>query len=120
MIVAVLAGVGITLMQGKIDSAKWSEANAAAGTIRTAVSSYVAIEQITQARADLVGKKLDDVSTQAALGCTDSDLTGTYFVPSDYEITAISNNGFATIEVTASQGKAPQGTKTLDADGSWQ
>ena len=40
LIVGILAAVAIPLMRGKIDSAKWSEANAAAGTVRTAVRTY--------------------------------------------------------------------------------
>ena len=42
LIVSILAGVAIPLMQGRINSAKWSEANAAAGTIRTAIRAYFA------------------------------------------------------------------------------
>ena len=42
LIVGILAAVAVPMMQGKIDSAKWSEANAGAGTIRTAVRAYVA------------------------------------------------------------------------------
>ncbi len=120
MIVSILAGVTIPILSGRIDSAKWSEANAAAGTIRTAVSTYVARNSIADAQSTLVGKKLDDTVTQGALGFVESDLVGTYFVPSDYTITAINSVGHAAVQVTGSQDNAPTGTKTLAADGSWQ
>lgn len=120
MIVSILAGVTIPILSGRIDSAKWSEANAAAGTIRTAVSTYVARHDISKALSAFVGKKLDDTVAQGALGFIESDLVGTYFVPSDYTITAIDAVGHAVIEVTGSQDNAPIGTKTLYADGNWQ
>jgi len=115
MIVAILAGVAIPLMQGRIDSAKWSEANAAAGTIRTAIRAYFA-ENPTAAQA-LAGT-LDVVATQSVLGFSASDLTGTYFVPADYTITSVNAQGLAVITVTASGGD-PTGTYVLGVDGSW-
>ena len=120
MIVSILAGVTIPILSGRIDSAKWSEANAAAGTIRTAVSTYVARHDISKAQSTLVNKRLDGAATQSALGFSTSDLTGTYFVPSDYTITAINSVGHAAVQVTGSQDNAPTGTKTLAANGSWQ
>jgi type IV pilus assembly protein PilA len=120
MIIAILAGVTVSILCGRVDSAKWSEANAAAGTIRTAVSTYVARKSIDSAQSALVGKSLSDYSTQAQLGFVNSDLTGTYFVPGDYTIASIDSCGHATIRVTASKDNAPQGTRTLFADGNWQ
>ena len=120
MIVSILAAVTASIMRGRIDSAKWSEANAAAGTIRIAISTYVARHDIAKAQSTLVNKRLDDTATQSALGFITSDLMGTYFVPSDYTITAINSVGHAAVQVSASQENAPTGTKTLAADGSWQ
>ncbi len=120
MVISILASVMISIFSGRVDAAKWSEANAAAGTIRTAVSTYVARCGISKAQADLVRTTLDDAALQAALGFSSEDLTGTYFVSSDYTITSINVSGHATVEVTASRSNAPQGTKTLTADGSWQ
>lgn len=120
MIVSILAAVTVPILRGRVDSAKWSEANAAAGTIRTAVSAYVARKDIDYAHSVLLGKRLDNRIIQAELGFIDSDLTGTYFVPADYTITAIDAYGHATVEVKASRDNAPQGTRTLFADGSWQ
>jgi len=42
LIVTILAAVAMPLLSGRIDSSKWSEANAGAGTIRTAVRAYFA------------------------------------------------------------------------------
>lgn len=118
LIVGILAAVAIPLMQGRIDKAKWSEANAAAGTIRTAVRAYAAETSIATAQT-LVASTLDVAATQAALGFDTADLTGTYFVPGDYAITNVNANGIASITATASTANAPSGSYLLDIDGSW-
>ena len=119
LIVGILAAVAIPLMQGRIDKAKWSEANAAAGTIRTAIRAYVAETSIATA-AGLVGETLDDATTQAALGFSSVDLTGTYFVASDYTITSVNANGIASITVTGgSLADSPAGSYLLEEDGDW-
>jgi len=118
LIVGILAAVAIPLMQGRIDKAKWSEANAAAGSIRTAVRAYAAETSVATAQA-LEGNALDDADTLAALGFVTADLTGTYFVAGDYEITSVNANGVAAITVTASQSNAPSGSYMLEADGDW-
>jgi len=116
LIVSILAGVAIPLMQGRIDSAKWSEANATAGTIRTAVRAYFAEDPT--ACGDLEGNTLDDADTQSALGFNTEDLTGTYFGPSNYTITSIdTDSGLASITVSAGTGL--EGSYLLDTDGSW-
>ena len=117
LIVSILAGVAIPLMQGRIDAAKWSEANAAAGTIRTAVRAYTAEQGVTQAQTDLNGQNLTAVST--LLGFNAADLTGTYFVPGDYVITSVNADGVAVVTVTASQANAPAGSYQLEVDGDW-
>ena len=119
LIVGILAAVAIPLMQGRIDKAKWSEGNAAAGTVRTAIRAYAAETSITTA-AGLVGNTLDDADTQAALGFDASDLTGTYFLPSSYEITSVNANGVASITVAGgSQADSPTGSYLLEEDGDW-
>ncbi|MBN1796223.1 MAG: type II secretion system protein [Sedimentisphaerales bacterium] len=120
MIVAILASVLVPLLQGKIDRAKWSEANSTAGTIKTAVSAYVARYGVSKAQADLVGKTLDDEAAQNALEFIDSDLITVYFVSGDYEIISIDSYGHAAVKVTASRDNAPEGEKILNTDGSWQ
>lgn len=116
LIVGILAAAAIPLMRGRIDSAKWSEANATAGTIRAAVRVYFAE---SGDNTTIIGQ-LNDADIQAKLGFTTDDLTGTYFGAGDYEITQVSGTGVAEVEVTGSQANAPEGTKTLQLDGTWQ
>jgi len=118
LIVGILAAVAIPLMQGRIDKAKWSEANATAGTIRTAVRAYAA--ETSVATAATLSGLLSVVGTQTKLGFVASDLEGTYFTAGDYDITSVDGNGIAVITVTASKTDAPGGGPyVLRADGSW-
>jgi type IV pilus assembly protein PilA len=114
LIVGVLAAVAVPLMRGKIDQSKWSEANATAGSIRTAVKVYF-IEN-----GGIVTGNLSDAAVQQALNMQSADLTGTYFIPSDYEIDSVSSDGIAVVTVTGSQSNAPSGSKKLAANGTWQ
>ena len=121
LIVGILAAVALPLMQGRIDKAKWSEANAAAGSIRTAVRAYAAETSVTTAKG-LVGKTMDDSDTQTVLGFDSTDLDGTYFEPDCYTITAVNDSGIATITVSgddSSKTGAPSGSYQLEADGDW-
>jgi type IV pilus assembly protein PilA len=117
MIVGILAAVAIPLMRGRIDSAKWSEANGAAGTIRTAVRAYYAEKGLTTANG--ITGTLDVTATQTALGFAATDLTGTYFTAGNYNITAVTVDGIATVQVTAPTGSGLTGTRTLTAAGEW-
>ena len=117
--VGILAAVAIPLMQGRIDKAKWSEANAAAGTIRTAVRAYAAETSIANADSVCEGNTCDDSDVQTALGFGSNDLEGVYFTASDYEITTVDTSGVAVITVTASKSNAPSGSYQLEADGDW-
>ena len=114
MIVGILAGVAIPLMRGRIDAAKWSEANAAAGTIRTAIRAYFA-ENPTAAAA--LSGTLGVAATRNVLGFDATDLPGTYFAPSNYTITSVSSDGIAVITVSAGTGLS--GSYQLEADGDW-
>ena len=118
LIVGILAAVAIPLMQGRIDKAKWSEANATAGTIRTAVRAYAAETSVTTAAA--LSGALSVVATQTKLGFIASDLEGTYFTAANYVITSVDASGIAVITVTASKADAPSGGPyVLRLDGSW-
>ena len=116
LIVGILAAASVPLMRGRVDSAKWAEANATAGTIRSAVRVAFAENE----NAALTGT-LDTVALRNLLGFNAADLTGTYFGPADYNISAVSPTGIATVVVTSDgSGKKPAaGTKTLDANGNW-
>lgn len=114
LIVGILAAATIPLMRGRIDSAKWAEANATAGTIKSAVRVYF-VEHGTAPTGDLGNE-----TTRTALGFDVADLTGTYFGPSDYVIKEPDRDGNAEITVTGSQDNAPTGSKTLKVDGTWE
>ena len=80
LIVGILAAVAIPLMQGRIDKAKWAEANASAGTIRTAVRAYCAETSDAVAVTNVEGHTLaSGDAALALLGFSDTDLEGTYF-----------------------------------------
>jgi prepilin-type N-terminal cleavage/methylation domain-containing protein len=130
LIVGILAAVSIPLMQGRIDSAKWSEAKAAAGTIRTACRAYWAEKGPNYAAysADLTGN-VDTFGNN--LGITEGDLDGRYFTHECYAIGSVSVSGTGDtaklnylITVTAGSSTAadPPSTPpvmTLDQDGAW-
>ena len=112
LIVGILAAASVPMMRGRIDSAKWSEANATAGTIRSAVRVYFA-EHGSAPTGSMT------TTNQGLLGFTAADLTGTYFVPTDYNIDSVDSNGNAAVTVTGSQSNSPSGSKTLSASGTW-
>lgn len=117
LIVGILAAASIPLMRGRIDSAKWSEANATAGTIKSAVRVYFAEHENSTG----ITGALSDATLRAKLGFDTTDLTGTYFVPGDYNIDSVDANGNAQVTVTASKWTPKSGTsKTLKVDGTWQ
>jgi prepilin-type N-terminal cleavage/methylation domain-containing protein len=119
LIVGILAAVAIPLMQGRIDKAKWSEANATAGTIRTAIRAYAAETSVTTATG-LAGSNLGVAATQSALGFSATDCEGTYFESDDYVITAVSATGIGTITVAGgSKADSPTGSYQLTVTGTW-
>ena len=75
LIIGILAAVSMPLMRGRVDAAKWAEANAAAGTIRHAARVYYAEASDS---VSIIGT-LDDTTIQEKLGFDPDDLTGTYF-----------------------------------------
>ena len=116
LIVGVLAAASVPLMRGRVESAKWAEAHAAAGTIRSAVR--VRFAEVGNSDG-LVGA-LSSNARRTALGFTEEDLKGTYFSAADYRVMSVDSNGIATVRVTGNQPNAPTGTRTLSADGSWK
>jgi type II secretory pathway pseudopilin PulG len=75
LIVGILAAVAIPLMRGRIDSAKWTEGKAGAGTIATSIRAYAAEKGGAGAWVN---------PTLANLGFSASDLQGTYFTSANY------------------------------------
>ncbi len=112
LIVGILAAASIPLMRGRIDSAKWSEANAMAGTIKSAVRVYYA-----EKGTILTG----GVSTNlTALGFSDDDLTGTYFEAADFSVTGTKATDIAVTAKGDGVGNTPSGTYILKANGDWE
>jgi prepilin-type N-terminal cleavage/methylation domain-containing protein len=72
-IVGILAAVAIPIMRGRIDSAKWSEAKAAMGSIRTAARAFCA--EKGPSYASYATTTLGDLGFDAA----GTDLDGKYF-----------------------------------------
>ena len=69
IIVGILAAATIPIMQGRIDSARWSEGRAMMGTIARALRTHVAEK----------GNNFTPVPTLVQLGFEPGDLDGTYF-----------------------------------------
>ena len=117
LIVGILAAVAIPIMRGRIESAKWSEGNASAGSVRSAVRTYVAEKGASYDFTGIEGT-LDAVGT--TLGFDATDLDGAYFNQEDYTISAVDGStATCVVSVTSSHGEGPGGTGTLAADGTW-
>jgi prepilin-type N-terminal cleavage/methylation domain-containing protein len=127
LIVGILAAVAVPLMRGRIDSAKWSEANAACGMIRSALRAYWAEKGPAYANyaADLNGAV---AAFGVPLGIDPTDLDGRYFLRGCYVISgvAVAASGLNyTITVTAAAAPGPGGapstpaTHTMNQTGSW-
>ena len=69
IIVGILAAVSIPIMQGRIDSAKWSEGKAITGIIARSLRTHIAE----------TSDNFTPVPTLAQLGFEPGDLDGTYF-----------------------------------------
>jgi prepilin-type N-terminal cleavage/methylation domain-containing protein len=69
IIISILAAVIVPIMQGRIDSAKWSEGKAIMGIIARALRTHVGEK----------GNNFTPVPTVVELGFESGDLNGTYF-----------------------------------------
>lgn len=110
LIVGILAAVAMPLMTSRINQAKWSEARAAAGTIATAIRAYAADQRESGDYTALLGP-ITDGGNGALLGIAQTDVKGTYFDSTKYDITSCSYstaNGVSfTIVVAPSNSMAP-------------
>lgn len=75
---SVLAAVATPIMFSRINSAKWSEGKAMAGTIASAIRTWVA-------GSDEKGLWTEQELPAAKLGIQDKDLKGTYFNKDSFE-----------------------------------
>ena len=120
LIVGILATVSVPIVRGRIDTAKWVEAKASAGAVKTAVRAYIATSDSVQAGYSDIEGSLGTTSVASTLGFTDEALNGTYFYQSDYVISDVDGTlGRCVVTVTSTHPKGPSGTGVLDADGSW-
>jgi len=109
LIVAILAAVAIPILRGRIESAKWSEGAAMAGTIKTAVKVAYA-EDPTATLTGILASPANTLTT--LLGFGDDDLTGQYFTAGCFTVQGVDAAGNARIDVTAGSGGLV-GTGTL-------
>ena len=114
LIIMILSCALIPLMRGHVNDSKWTEGVTAAGMIQNAVRVYHSNTGIA-----IVGR-LNNTLLQSALFLEDADLTGSFFVPGDYEIVSVNTEGKAEVRVTGSLLRAPSGSKILYPDGSWK
>ncbi len=113
LIVGILAAVAVPILRGKINAAKWSEAAATAGAIRSAVRAAFAEDQAT---IDAWANRPLNAATMRTLGFQTGDLTGTYFAPAQFIITSVDSTGNAVITVT-SPGASVPGSAVLNNNG---
>jgi type IV pilus assembly protein PilA len=120
LIVGILAAVTVPLLRGRIDKAKWVEANATAGALKTAVRAYVATSDPNSASFSEIEGSLANSSVASALGFTGTSLNGSYFNQADYTISNVDGaTGTCVITVTSTHPEGPPGTGILAADGTW-
>ncbi|MBW8041729.1 MAG: type II secretion system protein [Planctomycetes bacterium] len=118
-IVGIMAAVAIPIMRGRIDAAKWSEANRTAGTIRTAVRAFI-VENGSDYNYNRLKGKLSKPSLYRELGFSSSDLTGSYFYQKDYKLKDVTADPMScVVEVNSSHPEGPPGKGTFAADGTW-
>ncbi len=124
-IVGILAAVAIPIMRGRIDSAKWSEGKAAAGSIRTAARAFCAERGSSWGGwATPANVGLDDLGfTNLAAGLGGDDLDGKYFSSDCYAIAFTAYDTY-TITVTAASSASTEkpaspSVITLDQAGTW-
>jgi type IV pilus assembly protein PilA len=96
LIIGILAAAAIPLMRGRIDSAKWAEGKAAAGTIASAIRACAAEKGV--GAIGLTNLVVD-------FGFANNDLDGTYFSQACYVVSGVNVNAGGqvafTITVTA-------------------
>jgi prepilin-type N-terminal cleavage/methylation domain-containing protein len=117
VIVAILAAVAIPLMTGNKRRAMATEAEAALGSVRTALRAMYAETKAYNRTPNGTTLSAGQYCYEIP-GVSPEDLQGKYFVSNDYTIVSISANGYQ-IRATGSQGDAVGIQITLDQDGNW-
>ena len=114
-IVIILAAIAIPIMTARIDSSKWSEGKAIAGTLASAIRTWVAG---TQEKGPWNKVSLD----LQKLGINPVDIKGTYFDQSlfDWEVAYSSGNLTFLIKVSKPPEIASPELITLNHAGIWE
>jgi len=122
-IVGILAAVAIPIMRGRIDSAKWSEGKAAAGSIRTAARAFCA-----EKGPDWTGGWATVTLTDLGFGLRSdgnakSDLDGKYFTEEAYVFSMTAYDTYSITVTALNSGSAEKPTLppvvTLDQAGTF-
>jgi len=121
-IVGILAAVAIPIMRGRIDSAKWSEGKAAAGSIRTAARAFCAEKGPTWGGV-WANVTLGDLGFNVVNAADGDDLDGKYFTNEAYAVAFTAYDTY-TVTVTAASSlradkPAVPAVVTLNQDGTW-
>jgi len=115
-IVGILAAVAIPIMRGRIDSAKWSEGKAGAGSIRTAARAFCA-EKGSSWGGTWTTVSLSD------LGFQTGDLDGRYFTDGAYAFAFTTYDDYLVTVTAASSTSTVKPSSpsivTIDEDGVW-
>jgi prepilin-type N-terminal cleavage/methylation domain-containing protein len=120
LIVGILAAISAPIVRGRIDTAKWTEANAAAGALKTALRAYLVTTDPGQTDFSEVEGSLGSSSIASLLGFTTGSLNGTFFNQSDYTISDVNGaNGTCVVTVISTHSQGPAGTGVLAANGIW-
>ncbi len=118
-IIGILAAVAIPMMRGRMDSAKWSEGRAAAGTIRTAARAFCAEKGEAY---NYAGTTLTDLGFDVT-GGGGGELDGKYFTDDCYSIVFNGFNDYIiTVDADASLSDEHPTAPiigTLNSDGEW-
>ena len=119
-IIGILAAAAVPSIRGRIVAAKWSEARAAAGTIKTAVRSLVTTMDPNYTDYAVIEDSLGNDLLALMLGFTSTSLEGSYFKQADYTISDVNGvDGTCVVTVNSTHPKGPSGIGILAADGSW-
>ncbi|MHC4062747.1 MAG: type IV pilin protein, partial [Planctomycetota bacterium] len=81
LIVGILAAILVPMMTSRLESARWSEGKAGAGTIATSLRAYIA-EQGEEGVTTFANIAIADFMNPA-------ELTGKYFQSADYLVTGV-------------------------------
>lgn len=115
IIVGILAAVSIPMMRGNLERARATEAVAALGAIRTQMRLVYAETSDYTTKSPSGTIAIGDVVGNVP-GFNSGDLTGTYFVDSDYTISAITKTTF-TAKAVGTKASVLNLTVTMDQDG---